>query len=244
MVDLGGILSKSMRYTFIFLFTLTASLLYGQTSCEKVFIKGRVIDSLRPQSFYNLMVVNKTEGKGVFGQPNGSFFTYAKDQDQMVLSVKGYPQHKFTVVADSNCQCQIDVFIERPPQVFDEVIIKPLKSLAKIKEERASLALRETRMVKGVEVLQSPITALYQAFSRKERNKRWIAEQEYKDNKARVVRELLSLYVAYDIIDLDQDEFDLFIQFLNINEDFLKTASEMDLVLFIKDKYEHFMLLR
>ena len=99
-------------------------------------------------------------------------------------------------------------------------------------------------MVKGVEVLQSPITALYQAFSRKERNKRWIAEQEYKDNKARVVRELLSLYVAYDIIDLDQDEFDLFIQFLNINEDFLKTASEMDLVLFIKDKYEHFMLLR
>ena len=92
--------------------------------------------------------------------------------------------------------------------------------------------------------MPSPITALYQAFSRKERNKRWIAEQEYKDNKARVVRELLSLYVAYDIIDLDQDEFDLFIQFLNINEDFLKTASEMDLVLFIKDKYEHFMLLR
>ena len=38
--------------------------------------------------------------------------------------------------------------------------------------------------------------------------------------------------------------FDLFIQFLNINEDFLKTASEMDLVLFIKDKYEHFLLLR
>ena len=99
-------------------------------------------------------------------------------------------------------------------------------------------------MVQGVEVLQSPITALYQAFSRKEKNKRWIAEQEYKDNKARIVRELLSLYVACDIIELERDEFDLFIQFLNINEDFLKTASEMDLVLFIKDKYEHFLLLR
>mgnify|MGYP005695230817 FL=1 len=243
-VDLGGILSKSMRYSFIIFFCVTTNLLLGQVACEKVFIKGRVMDSLRPQSFYNLMVVNKTEGKGVFGQPNGSFFTYAKDQDNMVLSVKGYPQHTFTVIADSNCQYQIDVFIERPPQVFDEVIIRPLKSLSQIKEERASLALRETRMVKGVEVLQSPITALFQAFSKKERNKRWIAEQEYKDNKARVVRELLSLYVAYDIIELEKDEFDLFIQFLNINEDFLKTASEMDLVLFIKDKYEHFLLLR
>ena len=233
-----------MRFLLILYFTFAMNHLFGQVPCEKVFIKGRVVDSLRPQSFYNLMVVNKTEGKGVFGQPNGSFFTYAKEQDNMVLSVKGYPQHKFTVIADSNCQYQIDVFMERPPQVFDEVIIRPLKSLAKIKEERASLALRETRMVQGVEVLQSPITALYQAFSRKEKNKRWIAEQEYKDNKARIVRELLSLYVAYDIIELERDEFDLFIQFLNINEDFLKTASEMDLVLFIKDKYEHFLLLR
>ena len=239
-----GISSNYMRFLLMLFFAFTISHLFGQVPCEKVFIKGRVIDSLRPQSFYNLMVVNKTVGKGVFGQPNGSFFTYAKDQDNMVLSVKGYPQHKFTVIADSNCQYQIDVFIERPPQVFDEVIIRPLKSLAKIKEERASLALRETRMVQGVEVLQSPITALYQAFSRKEKNKRWIAEQEYKDNKARIVRELLSLYVAYDIIELERDEFDLFIQFLNINEDFLKTASEMDLVLFIKDKYEHFLLLR
>jgi len=241
---LVGISSNYMRFLLMLFFAFTISHLFGQVPCEKVFIKGRVIDSLRPQSFYNLMVVNKTVGKGVFGQPNGSFFTYAKDQDNMVLSVKGYPQHKFTVIADSNCQYQIDVFIERPPQVFDEVIIRPLKSLAKIKEERASLALRETRMVQGVEVLQSPITALYQAFSRKEKNKRWIAEQEYKDNKARIVRELLSLYVAYDIIELERDEFDLFIQFLNINEDFLKTASEMDLVLFIKDKYEHFLLLR
>ena len=244
MVVLVGILSNCMRFLLILYSTFVVSHLFGQVPCEKVFIKGRVKDSLRPQSFYNLMVVNKTEGKGVFGQPNGSFFTYAKEQDNMVLSVKGYPHHKFTVVADSNCQYQIDIFIERPPQVFDEVIIRPLKSLAKIKEERASLALRETRMVQGVEVLKSPITALYQAFSRKEKNKRWIAEQEYKDNKARIVRELLSLYVAYDIIELERDEFDLFIQFLNINEDFLKTASEMDLVLFIKDKYEHFLLLR
>ena len=216
----------------------------AQQHCEQVFVKGQVKDSLRPQSFYNLMVVNKSKGKGVFGQPNGTFFTYANSGDAMVLSVKGYPQHKFVVEADSNCQCLLDVFIERPPQVFDEVVIRPLKSLNQIKEERASLALRETRMVSGIEVLQSPITALYQAFSRKERNKRWIADQEFKDNKARVVKELLSLYVVYDIIELEEKEFDLFVQFLNINDDFLKTASEMELVRFIKDKYEHFLLLR
>ena len=89
-------------------------------------------------------------------------------------------------------------------------------------------------------MLQSPITALYQAFSKKEQNKRWIAEQQYKDDQRRIVQELLRLYVAFDIIELSESEFDEFITFLNLDEQFIKTASEMDLILFIKDKYEHF----
>ena len=35
-------------------------------------------------------------------------------------------------------------------------------------------------------------------------------------------------------------EFDAFITFLNIDEQFIKTATEMELILFIKDKYDHF----
>lgn len=89
-------------------------------------------------------------------------------------------------------------------------------------------------------MLQSPITALYQAFSKKEQNKRWIAEQEFKDDQRRIVQELLRLYVAFDIIDLSEEEFDAFITFLNIDEQFIKTATEMELILFIKDKYDHF----
>ena len=121
-----------------------------------------------------------------------------------------------------------------------DVVVRPLKTLEQIKEERENLALRETRVVTGVNVLQSPITALYQAFSKKEQNKRWIAEQEFKDDQRRIVQELLRLYVAFDIIDLSEEEFDAFITFLNIDEQFIKTATEMELILFIKDKYDHF----
>jgi tyrosyl-tRNA synthetase len=115
-----------------------------------------------------------------------------------------------------------------------------LKTLSQIREEREALAMRETRLVTGVDVLQSPITALYQTFSKKEKNKRWIAEQEFKDNKRKVVQELLRLYVASDIIELNEDEFDDFISFLSLSETFLKTSTEMELYLFIKDKYDHY----
>ena len=91
---------------------------------------------------------------------------------------------------------------------------------------------------------QSPITALYQAFSKKEQNKRWVAEQEYKDDQRRIVKELLRTYVAYKVIELTEEEFDEFISFMNLNEAFLKTASEMDLITFIQDKFEHYMYMR
>jgi hypothetical protein len=211
-------------------------------SCDKVLFSGRVIDSAQTQSFYNLMLVNRRTGQGVFGQPNGTFSIYVNNGDTVALSVKNYLLIKTIVVADSNCQYKHTYYLERKFSELPEVSVRPLKSLEQIKEERQELALRETRTVTGVDIFQSPITALYQTFSKKEQNKRWIAEQEYHDDQRRIVKELLRNYVAYDIIDLTEEQFDQFISFLNINEDFLKTATEMELITFIQDKYEHFKL--
>ena len=229
---------------FILFFSfLTIGTTYSQQNCEKVLLQGKVIDTLSPQYFYNFMIVNRTNGKGVFGQPNGSFSLYVNNKDSINLSIKGYPIIGFRVLADSNCQFNVKEYIERIATNIQEVVIHPLKSLEQIKEERSSLAMRETRMVTGIDALQSPITALYQAFSKKEQNKRWIAEQQFKDSQKQVVKELLRLYVAYDIIELSEEQFDEFIAFLNVDIDFFKTATEMELVTFVKDKYEHFRIM-
>lgn len=233
-----------MKKLIVSLLTCLVVFFSANAQCEKVLVKGKVMDTLRPQTFYNLMVVNKSTGRGVFGQPDGDFSAYAKPNDKIALSVKGYPIYEFVATPDSNCQCQVLAFIEPLPKEIKEVVVRPLKTLEQIKKERESLALRETRQVTGIDALQSPITALYQVFSKKEQNKAWIAQQNYKDNQKKVVQELLRLYVAYEIIELDEEEFDDFITFLNVDPDFLKTASEMELVLFIKDKFEHFRSLK
>jgi hypothetical protein len=186
------------------------------------------------------MVINRTNGRGVFGQPNGSFSVYASQGDSLSLSVKGYPVVNVVVNGNEDCQQKGYYYIEGKAQEFEVVNVKPLKSLEQIKEERQALAMRETRMVTGIEVLQSPITALYQAFSKKEQSKRWVAKQEHLDNQQRILQELLRTYAAYDIINLSDDEFESFISFLNMDETFLKTASEMELITFIQDKFEHY----
>src|SRR5690606_19521059 len=188
--------------------------------------------------------VNRTTGKGVFGQPNGTFSVYVNDADSITVSIKGYDMIQYVVHADSNCQDTRYFFIEGKPQEVREVVVRPVKTLDQIREERESLALRETRTVTGLEAIQSPITALYQAFSKKERSKRMVAELEYLDDQREIVRQLLRTYVAYDVVDLSEEEFDEFIFFLNVNPDFLRTATECELIEFIKGKYEHFKLMK
>lgn len=213
---------------------------FGQAKCDQVLLLGNVEDSLNPQAFYNLMIVNRTKGRGVFGQPNGHFSVYVSDGDSVSISIKGYPMVGIRIQADSNCQYKFHAYIDPIAIEIKEVVITPLKTLDQIRNEREALAMRETRQVTGYSGLGSPITLLYQTFSQKEQNKRWIEEQKYKDNQRKIVQELLRLYVAYDIINLSNEQFDEFIAFLNIDETFLKTATEMELITFVKDKFEHF----
>lgn len=233
-----------MKLLIVISFFAISTVWSQEDSCAKVLFTGSVVDTLRPQSFYNLMVINKTAGRGVFGQPGGTFSVYCNNNDSIVLSVKDYPMIGIRILADSNCQFKGVFYLEPKTLVLDEVVVKPLRTLAEIKEERASLALRETRMVTGIDVMQSPITALYQAFSKKEQAKRWVAEQELKDDQEDILKELLRLYVAYEIIELSDDEFEEFIIFLNPDLVFLQTATEMELITFVKDKFEHYQLLK
>ncbi len=231
-----------MKLIVPILLFLSASV-YAQQPCTKVWLRGKVEDTLNKYAFLNLMVVNTSTGKGVFGQPDGTFGVYVSNNDSIILSVKGYERYGFRVIGDSSCHFDVYAVVERKARQIDEVVIKPLKSIQEIKEERAALALRETRTITGLEAFQSPITALYQRFSKREQSKAIVAQKQYEDSKEEVVQELLKLYVSYDIIKLSNDDFIDFIRFMSMDENFLKTATDLELVTFIKDKLEHYMLL-
>jgi len=230
-----------MRSWFLLLVIFPAYL-YSQ-ECKEVFVRGTVKDSTERKGFYNLMVVNKTSGKGVFGHADGSFTISAQEGDSIVLSITGYSSVRFRVQSDGACKMSRAFFIKQLSYQSNDVVVRPLKTLEQIKEERENLAFKETRTVTGINVLQSPITALYERFSKREKSKRLVAEMEHQDDINLVLKELLRVYVAYEIVDLSENEFIDFVNFLNISEDFLKIASDYELILFIKDKFEHYRTL-
>jgi hypothetical protein len=85
---------------------------------------------------------------------------------------------------------------------------------------------------------------LYERFSKEGRSKEAVAQLEYNDKKEEILQDLLKLYISYDIIKLNPEEFSDFIIFMNIDEQFIKTTSDIELVTFIKDKFEHYMSMK
>jgi len=204
-------------------------------------VSGRVIDTNSSVTFYNIMVINQTVGKGIFGDFDGTFSITFKKSHKIAISVTGYKTQYFSF-KDKPYKKNYDIIVYVDLNEFTSapVNIKPLKTLGELQEERSKIAKRELPEVTAINAIVSPITALYMTFSKREKTKRMIAELEFRDQQRAVVKEILRIYIHADIIELEDEEFDDFITFLNLNSNFLKTASDYELVVYIKQKFEHF----
>lgn len=222
----------SILFLYLFVFV-------GNT--QEIRIKGKVLDTTSFDQGFNLMVVNKSKNRGSFASYKGTFDFSIDRKDTFALSAAGYKVQIFCFKDTLVSEVNMTVYLQPLHYTSAPVTITSLKTLEELRKERASLEKKETRTVTGVNALESPITALYQAFSKREKSKRLLAELEHQEKQDDILKELLRIYVHHKIIDLDDEEFAQFIEFCNINEDFLKTASDYDLVIYIKQKFEHYM---
>ncbi|MEZ4924264.1 MAG: hypothetical protein R2780_13915 [Crocinitomicaceae bacterium] len=237
-----------MRWILIFSILVSTSGFAQKAdfSDSLITIKGQVIDTNFAVGFYNLVVVNKSVGKGIFGEYDGTFSITVRKKHQIGVSVVGY-QTIYLSFKDSSYQDTFNVKLYIQPLEYtssEEVIVKPLKTLEQLQEERANIVRREVPVVTIENAITSPITALYVAFSKREKTKRKVAEMEYQDTQNDIVKEILRVYVHADIIELEADQFDEFITFLNLNTEFLKTASDYELISYIQYKFEHFQKIK
>jgi hypothetical protein len=81
---------------------------------------------------------------------------------------------------------------------------------------------------------------LYERFSRFGKSKRLVAELENEDMKRDILKDMFRLFVKHDIINLNDEEFDAFIKYLNFSDEFMQNSTQLELIMAIKGKYETF----
>ncbi len=222
--------------------TLTALLLLGMaaTAQETVTIGGQVLAGDGEHVFYDLMIVNRRTRSGTFGNVDGSFSVQAMRNDTLLIGAGGYVTRTVPLAEFDESELRSLRITLRPWEIqLKPVAVLPERTLKQIQADIDKLGYRESDYrTAGVDAFSSPITFLYQEFSRRERSKREVAELRNEDRKRELLRELLHKYAEYDIINLGNESFDDFIDFCAVPDEVIKGLSQYDFLIYMKKKYE------
>ena len=120
------------------------------------------------------------------------------------------------------------------PQELTEVQINAIRTHQQIRSEINQLYIRNTDINPDARPLTNPLSYLYELLSKHEKEKRVAAQLETEESKRIVLKNLFRMYNNYNIIDLDEDEFDRFITYLNIPFNYLQQTSDYDLAVSVK----------
>jgi hypothetical protein len=122
-----------------------------------------------------------------------------------------------------------------------EVTVKSEREFEQIHQDAQKLGYdKDDYMVHGAQILQSPFTYLYQVFSTREKDKRAYAELMNEVKRKQLVEELVNNYMSLGILRLDPDEVEDFVDFAEVPEDFLKTMSEYEFILYLRIQVNRF----
>lgn len=235
---------KLGAHIFVAVFALSGLTVCAQTPVEKtITFSGIVVDVQDTFATPAPIVVNRRTGTGHAFLPGGTFSIQGYKTDTFLVTAGGYEFARFCFqdsVDKPNYFLRVGLSI-RTGQL-SQVTIFPVKDLQDIKQDREKLGVVPTNSTQGpVDAISSPITFLYERYSREGRSKALVAEMENEDRKNAILRDLFRTYNRAGVINLPESDFDSFILYLNMPESYLRTASDYELAVTIKQRYELFM---
>lgn len=233
--------AAGMKYILI-IFVLTYSpLLTVSFSQTEIQVKGKVYDE-NGYPLPNSIVLNQRTKRGSFGNPNGDFNVLCWVNDTITITALGYHSRTFTVPdAGPENIFRRDVYLDLRIYEMPVVEIFGPRDLEAIQEDIERLGYNEKDyLLSGINAAASPITFLYQQFSKKEQSKREAAYLANEDRKRDLLKELFRHYVDYEIIQLDNSQFDDFIDYLNVSDEFMRRSTQYDFLIYVRDRFKEY----
>jgi hypothetical protein len=230
-----------MKKVLVFFFILN---LTNSCIAQRVFVYGKVFDKEYPTLLLQqVMVVNQQSQIGLFGNNDNSFQLQIDKTDTLVISALGYARKKVCLRDSiSKNEYHISIALDRLSYDLSEITVRRQRELRQISEDIKKLGYhKKDYQLTSVDAWQSPITALYQSFSKKEQSKRALAQMINNDNRRAVLKDLLYLYSLTELIRMPENEYNDFIDYLSLNDQQMQSMSDYDLALFIRDRYLIYM---
>lgn len=189
------------------------------------------------------MAVNKNSGGGAFVELDGSFLLRACPGDTLVFGAMGYYSVEKRVEKEMRFE-SLDITLKRLRVEVGVAEVLAPRTLREILRDIETLGYDEKDYrVSSINAIQSPITFLYEQFSKVERSKRLAIELENNDKRRELLQELFVKYVDYDIIQLEPEEFKDFAEFCDPGDKLLKEWTQYEFIMYVKRQFNLYRML-
>lgn len=229
---------------------------------DRVIVAGYVFEESNglPLPYVNVYI--KKSRTGTITDTAGYFLLSAKVNDTLTFSSLGYDR-KYVVLTDSATDNMkpLIVFLDTKIYEINSVDIIALKRYKQLEYEITNMKLPDDDYTyaarnfpfrpadidyysrvnaPGFGLVFSPITALYDMFSKEGKEKRKLEEIQQKDLQNSAVEEKISPELIMDITGMSREETNMFLDWCNFSPDFVAKLSDYDLLSLIVHKYRQY----
>ena len=165
--------------------------------------------------------------------------------DTLFVFFPGYKTTRISV-SDSAYKNEYALFIFLEPFAIGlhDVVIKSAKTLEQIEQDRKKLGITPKELERPkIEPFSSPISALYEVFSQRAKERDKLKGQIAEDDRQKVFKELLNYYNERKLIDLPESHYNDFIKFCNLPADYLRNHSDYEIMTSVTGYYKKYIRL-
>lgn len=259
------------KFCFIFVFlqvlvVFASNDLMAQTpKNDLVTIRAQLVGKYHRTSIPFARVINKTQLWGVLSDTSGNFTISAKRNDTIYISSIGYLPMELFVKDSLLKQIRIPtIWMTEKVYEMTEIDIQSLGTYQQFKYKVLHLTIpqsnirdaiasiqRELKMIPKHQLkpeasisLGSPITALYNLFSKEGKSLRKLAEAKEREKLFKIVNPKFNRQIVQSITGLNGELLDQFMMFCKPDDRFIMSATDYEIHERILNDYERFMTMK
>jgi hypothetical protein len=184
-------------------------------------------------------ITNFRSQSTIFSQKDGSYSINAKPNDTIEYKYLGYFGFRYVVPSDANGAITNDVSLKLKSRVLSEIRFKGLSEYQLDSIERAERYVKPLAYTQNKSAA-SPVTAVYEQFSKKYKNLRKFQEQYGSFEEQKFIDTKYSYQIVKETTGLEGDAAAYFMNAYPMEYKFARIASPLEIKMWVIDNYRSY----
>ncbi|MCC7028970.1 MAG: carboxypeptidase-like regulatory domain-containing protein [Chitinophagaceae bacterium] len=206
----------------------------------QVLYKGFVYDSVSKATMRMVRVENITTHEGTYTNNVGYFEVDAKDGDYIEFSFVSY-KNKVVKVSGADFSTYASIFLKSAPIKLKGVTIRKGPTQYQQDSARRASIYQDVLEYEQQKSVMSPVTTVYQKFSKKHRNTRKFKNQIVNMEFQNFIDSRYTKELVMTLTKLPEEEVQPFINAYPMEYQFARTASDLEIKMWIKYNFQEYL---